>query len=316
MANELLGPAPRTLSAAVLGESIGHSQAWIIERAKEGRLPGEQVPHPAVTGRTTWRFNLEEVQKAIESDYRLWDKRKEYAQRQRPEPPDNHHTLDSIALALALNLQLGTVRNMAARAEVPSILVGNRRWFNLEDVLAARAARKSLPRKDKGKPRAGGPPDAHHTLRGDELAAATGFSTHALKDWASAGEVPAVFAGVRWWHNLDDTCDALLRTGRLKRSQPVPHTFPYEEYTLTVGAAAAAVGLSVAKLTKITKSGLVPYAIGLEGFRMFNLTDLQEALRRNPHLVSPPRGISPREDPRHTPGPLVQPLRSPWGLTI
>jgi DNA-binding transcriptional MerR regulator len=303
-------PEGYNVSAAQLGEAIGRSHAWVARYANAGLLPGKQVPHPTVAGRTAWRFNLEEAREAIAVNPELWGMQGGAGGERSPvAPPDQHHTLTTEALALKLGKSPGAVRNWATMGIVPVVVVGRRRWFNLEDVLRALAEREARPRKDKGHPHATDPPDDHHTLRGDEVAAATGFAAGTLKRWAAEGVVPAVFHRVRYWFNLDEVFDALLRTGRLVRSEPVHHTVPYEQYTLSIGQAAAAVGIHKNRLVKLLGSGLVPYAISAEGHRVFYLPDLQESLRRNPHLLSRESGgTSPREDPRHTTGPPVEPL--------
>lgn len=139
---------PRTLTATQLSEAVGHSVEWVVRHAKAGRLPGSRVAHPCVTGRFTWRFNLEETEAAIKIDPDLWGirgikpGREAPGTRPIPDPPDDHHTVIGRVLAQELGVSLDTLGKWAATGEVPSVRSGTRYWYNREDVHRALELRK------------------------------------------------------------------------------------------------------------------------------------------------------------------------------
>lgn len=206
---------PRTLTAAQLSEAVGHSVEWVVLHAKAGRLPGAQVAHPCVAGRLTWRFNLEEAQAAITTDPDLWGirgikpGREAPGKRPIPDPPDNHHTVIGRVLAQELGVSMGTLSQLAAAGEVPSVRSGTRYWYNRGDVHRALEQRKQQKAEVL-------PPDDHHTLRDYEVSAAVGFHKVTLQVWARQGLIPSVMSGRRRWFNLEDTRAALLEAGKVK----------------------------------------------------------------------------------------------------
>jgi len=234
----------RTLTAVELGNAIGRSTAWVLRHAKAGRLPGTQVPHPCVTGRLTWRFNLKEAQAAVEVDPDLWGMqgikpgREAPGKRPVPDPPDDHHTMTGRMLAEELRIPSVTVATWARHGEIPSVFSGTRRWYNLEDV---KHALEERAQRSKPKPR---PPDEHHTLRSDEVGTALRFHKVTIQMWARQGLVPSVVKGHRRWFNLEDTRTALLQAGKLRASSPTAppaarSTPPDDHHTMTAVEAVA-----------------------------------------------------------------------------
>jgi DNA-binding transcriptional MerR regulator len=228
------------MTAVELGNAVGHSNSWVLRHANAGRLPGSQAAHPCVTGRFTWRFNLEEVQAAIKIDPDLWGMRgikpgrEAPGKRRIPDAPDDRHTLTGRVLSQRLGVTPETVCRWAAAGEIPSVRSGTRNWYNLEDVLRALEHRQPKVR----------PPDDHHTLRTAEVSAALGFHTVTISLWVRQGLVPSVTKGNRRWFNLEDTRTALLKAGKLKIAStlapPAVRSVPPDDHhTLTAAEAVA-----------------------------------------------------------------------------
>jgi excisionase family DNA binding protein len=147
-----------TLTGRTLAEELRLHVVTVATWARHGEIPS------VFSGTRRW-YNLEDVKEALEQ--------RKQRPKPKPDPPDKHHTLGTEEISAAFRVDKATILSWVRKGIVPSVLRGNRRWYNLKDTRTALLRAGKLKSSSPLAPPANraAPPDDHHTMIAAEAVA-------------------------------------------------------------------------------------------------------------------------------------------------